>query len=165
MAANYMKFIVLDAIQGYMREKETTNSSNQEQAQLLLNFLPQRNTNRHPLYEPDLLMLPSEGTDSIHHPLHLPERHTMHPLVQILKGSFHGIGIGVIAFMVIDVEHLQDGVGITAVVGWILCHMAFQDLDILIHSRYRPSLLPASFCRPGGSCFGTAGTRPYPGIP
>ena len=32
MAASYLKFIVLDVIQGYMREKETTNSSNQEQA-------------------------------------------------------------------------------------------------------------------------------------
>ena len=38
--------------------------------------------------------------------------------------------------------------------------VVFQDLYILIHSRYRPSLLLASFYRPGGSCFGTADTHP-----
>ena len=32
--------------------------------------------------------------------------------------------------------------------------------DFKAYSRYHPSSLPASFCRPGGSCSGTAGTRP-----
>jgi len=105
-------------------------------------------------------MFPAEGADNIHDPIHFPQGHTVHPLVQILKGCLHGTGIGVIAFVVIAVKHLQDGVGIAAVVGWILCHMAFKDLDILIHSQYRPSSLPASFCRPGESCFGTADTQP-----
>ena len=45
-------------------------------------------------------MLPAEGTDDIHDPIHFPEGHTVHSLVQILKGGFHGIGIGVVAFVV-----------------------------------------------------------------
>lgn len=48
--------------------------------------------------------------------------------------------IGTVAFVVIAVQHIQDGVCITVtVVGWILRHMAFQGIDILIHPRY---LLP-----------------------
>lgn len=39
------------------------------------------------------LMFPAEDTDGIDDPIHLPEGHTMHSLVQILKGSFHGIRI------------------------------------------------------------------------
>ena len=114
----------------------------------------------HPLHESGLLVFPAEGTDSIDDPIHFPEGHTVHPLVQILKGCLHRISVGVVAFMVIGEEHLQDGIGITAVVGWVLRYVAFRDLYILIHSRYRPSLLPASFCRPGGSYSGTASTQP-----
>ena len=86
--------------------------------------------------------------------------YTVHTLVQILKCLLHCFGVSVIAFMVIAVEHFQYGLSIAAVVGWILCHMAFQDPDILIHHRHHLSLLPASSCLPGGSCSGTAGTQP-----
>ena len=47
--------------------------------------------NLHALHKTSLLMLPAEGTDGIHDPIHLPEGHTVHPLVQILKSSLHGI--------------------------------------------------------------------------
>lgn len=49
-------------------------------------------------------MFPAKGTDSIEYPICLPKRHTMHSLVQIIKGGLRGIGVGVIAFMIIDVE-------------------------------------------------------------
>ena len=104
-------------------------------------------------------MLPAEGTDGIHDPIHLPQGHTVHPLVQIIKGGFHGMGVCVIALVVVAEEHLQDGIGIAAVVGG-LYHMVFQDLDILAHSYHRPALLPASFCRPGENYSGTAVTQP-----
>ena len=45
-------------------------------------------------------MLPAEGADGIHDPIHLPEWHTMHSLVQILKGSLTSIGVGIVAFRV-----------------------------------------------------------------
>lgn len=119
----------------------------------------------HPFHKSGLLMLPSEGADCIHDPIYLPEGHTIHPLVQILKGGLHGIGVGVIAFVVIAEKHLQDGLCIAAVVGWILCHTVFQDHNILIDPRHRLSSLPASSCRPDGSCFGTADTPPQPDTP
>ena len=50
-------------------------------------------------------MLPTEGTDHINDPIHLAEWHAVHPLVQILKSSLHGIGIGVVALLVICKEH------------------------------------------------------------
>lgn len=78
-------------------------------------------------------MLPAEGTDGIDDLIHLSEGHTMHPLVQILKSSLHRIGVGVIALMVIGKEHLQNGMGIAAIIGWVLRQMAFQDLDIFIY--------------------------------
>ena len=114
----------------------------------------------HTLHKSRLFMLPAKSTDSIHNPIHLPEGHTVHPLVQVLKCCLHRISVGVVAFMVIGEEHLQDGIGVTAVVGWVLGYISFQGFDVLIHSRHRPSSLPASFCRPGGSCSGTVGTRP-----
>jgi len=118
------------------------------------------NSNLHTLHESGLLVIPAQGTNGIHDPIHLPEGHTVHPLVQILKGCLHGIRVGVVAFVVIGEEHLQDGIGIAAVIGRVLCHMAFQYLHILIHPLHHPSSLPASSCRPGGSCSGTADTRP-----
>ena len=110
-------------------------------------------------------MFPAEGADGIHDPIHLPEGHTMHPLVQILEGSLDGISVGVIALMVIGKEHLQNGTGITTVVGWVIRHILPQYRNIFIHQRHRLSSLPASFCHPGGSCSGTADTRPLPDIP
>lgn len=89
-------------------------------------------------------MLPAESADGIHDPIHLPERHTMHPMVQSLKGCLHGIGVGIITFMVTGEKHLQDRVGIAVtVVGWVLCHMASQGIDIPIHSQHHLSSLPA----------------------
>ena len=64
-------------------------------------------------------MLPAKGTDRIHDSIHLPEGHTVHPLVQILKGNLDGIGVGIIALVVIGEGHLQDGMGIAAVVRWV----------------------------------------------
>lgn len=46
------------------------------------------------------------------------------------QGNLHGIGIGVIALVVIGKEHLQDGMGIAAVVGWILCHIPSQNFAL-----------------------------------
>ena len=50
----------------------------------------------------------AEGTDRIDDLVHFPQGHTVHPLVQILKGSLHCICDRVIALMVIGEEHLQD---------------------------------------------------------
>ena len=74
-------------------------------------------SNLHTLHESSLLMFPTEGTNSIYDPIHFPEGHTVHLLVQILKGSLHGIRVGVVAFVVIGEEHLQDRLGIAALVG------------------------------------------------
>ena len=46
-------------------------------------------------------MFPTESADCIDNPIHFPERHTVHPLIQILKSGLDGIIVGVIAFMVI----------------------------------------------------------------
>lgn len=62
-------------------------------------------------------MFPAERADSISDSIRFPEGYTVHPLVQLLKGGFDSIGIGVIALMVIREKHLQDGLGIAAVVG------------------------------------------------
>ena len=85
----------------------------------------------------------------------------MHPLVQILKSSLHGIGIGIVALLVICKKHIQDGMGIAvSVVGWMIRHILFQHFDIVIPLQHWLSSLPASFCRPAGSCSETADTRP-----
>ena len=84
-------------------------------------------------------MLPAEGTDGIDDPIHLPEGHTVHSLVQILKGSLDCIGGSIIALMVIGIKHLYDGMRIVAVVRRILCRMAFQYFNVLIHPLFRHS--------------------------
>ena len=98
-------------------------------------FLFQLDTHLHPLQKPRLLMLPAEGTDGIYDPIHLPEGHTVHSLIQILKGCLYSIRVGIVAFVVIDEEHLQNGVGIAAVVGWVFFRLLPQYRNILIHSR------------------------------
>jgi len=62
-------------------------------ARCFLYFLCQPNPDLHPLHKTSLLVFPAEGTGSIHDPIHLPKGYTVHPLVQVLKGCFHGIGI------------------------------------------------------------------------
>ena len=46
-------------------------------------------------------MLPEESADGIHDPIHFTEGHTVHPLVEILKGGLHGIRVCVIAFSLV----------------------------------------------------------------
>lgn len=52
-------------------------------------------------------MLPAEGANSIHDPIHLPKGHTVHPLVQVLEGSLDSIGVGIVTLMVIGISKME----------------------------------------------------------
>ena len=79
-------------------------------------------------------MLPAEGADHINDPIHLPEGHTMHLLVQIGKGCFDLSIIQSVAFAVSVVQHIQDGMAVTiAIIGRMICHMLPQ-LGLLVFS-------------------------------
>ena len=50
-----------------------------------------------PGYKSSELMLLAEGACRIYDPIHFPEEHTAHPLIQILKDGRYSNGIGVVA--------------------------------------------------------------------
>jgi len=72
-------------------------------------------------------MLPAEGADYINDPIHLPEGHPVHLLVQIGKGSFDLSIIQPVAFAVSIVQHIQDRVAVAVtVVWWMIRHILLQ---------------------------------------
>ena len=73
------------------------------------------------------LMLPAEGADHINDPIHLPEGHSVHPLVQIGKGCFDLSVVQPVAFAVSVVQHIQDRMAVTiAIVWWMIRHILPQ---------------------------------------
>ena len=72
-------------------------------------------------------MLPAESADYINDPIHLPEGHSVHPLVQIGKGCFNLSVVQPVALTVSEVQHIQDRVAVAVtVVWWMIRHILPQ---------------------------------------
>lgn len=71
-------------------------------------------------------MSPAEGTDHIDDPIHIPERHPVHPPVQFFKSFSELHTIHPVVFTVPVIKHIQDGSAISITVVWrIVRHIAF----------------------------------------
>jgi len=84
-------------------------------------------------------MLPAEGADHINDPIHLPEGHIMHLLVQIGKGCFDFSIVQPVAFTVPVVQHIQDRVAVAVtVVWWMIRHILPQLKFQFFHKHHCP---------------------------
>ena len=76
-------------------------------------------------------MFPAEGADRINDPIHLPEGHTVHLLVQIGKGCLDRSIVQPVTFAVSVIQHIKDRVAVAVTVVWrmirhILSQLGYQ---------------------------------------
>ena len=77
-------------------------------------------------------MIPAEPTDRINDAVHLPERHPIHLLVELIEVRTDLLVVIGIVFVVAFIEHRQNGVTIPKV-RWMLRNMLFQGFQELFH--------------------------------
>ena len=78
-------------------------------------------------------MITAEGTDRIDNLIHLPERHPIHLLVQLIEVCFNLLVVIGTVFVVAFIEHSQNRFTIT-VVGWVLLNVGFQGFKELFYN-------------------------------
>lgn len=77
-------------------------------------------------------MIPAELADRVYDFVHLPERHSIHLLVELVEIRTNLLVVIGIVFVVTFVEHSQNGLSI-AKVWWMLCNMPFQSFQKFFH--------------------------------
>ena len=80
-------------------------------------------------------MIPAEFADRIDDVIHLPERHSVHLLVELMEVRTDLFVIVGIVFVVAFVEHGQDGVAVPKV-WWMLCNVPFQSFQEFFHVHH-----------------------------
>ena len=76
-------------------------------------------------------MLPAKSSDGVDDIVQLSEFHTGQLMIKRLEILFDFCCVHSVEGSVMAVEHLQDGMGIAiSVVGWVLCEVGFQFLDV-----------------------------------
>ena len=78
---------------------------------ILFQFLCQSDTDLHAVDEAGAFVVTAEGADWIHDLIHLPERHAIHQLVQLMEVLLDLAIIHQVDFVVGFVEHIQNGLG------------------------------------------------------
>lgn len=74
-------------------------------------------------------MFPAEGADRVDNTIHVPERHAIHLLVELVEVRADLFVVIGIVFIVALVEHGEDRLAI-AVVWWIGFYVGFQKFKI-----------------------------------
>ena len=88
---------------------------------MLFCFFYQSHTNLDSLNKTCPLMIPAELADRVYDFVHLPERHSIHLLVELVEIRTNLLVVIGIVFVVTFVEHSQNGLSI-AKVWWMLCN-------------------------------------------
>lgn len=78
------------------------------------------------MYEPRPLIIPAEFADRVDDLIHLPERHSVHQLVELMEVMFELVIVHRIGFGKSLIEHRQNGIAI-AEAGRMGFNVRFQD--------------------------------------
>ena len=80
-------------------------------------------------------MIPAQLTDRIDNFVHLPERHSVHLLVELMEVRTDLLVIVGIVFVVAFVEHGEDRLTVPEV-WWMLRNMPFQNFQEFFHGHH-----------------------------
>ena len=69
-------------------------------------------------------MIPTQCAYRIGDSIHLPERHTVHRLIQLMKISLDAVIVHAVGIAVWLIEHGQDRISISKA-GQVLCQLSF----------------------------------------
>ena len=78
---------------------------------MLFQFLCQPYPNLHTVDEAGAFVVTAEGADRIYDLIHLPQRHAVHQLVQLVEILLDLVIVHQIDFIIGFVEHIQNGLG------------------------------------------------------
>ena len=77
----------------------------------IISFFCQPHPDLHAVDKAGAFVVTAEGADWIHDLIHLPERHAVHQLVQLVEILLDLVIIHQVDFVVGFVEHIQNGLG------------------------------------------------------
>ena len=99
----------------------------------------QENTQTDSFDEASPLMIAAESANRIDDLIHLPQRHAIHLLVELMEVRSYLLIVVGIVFVVALVEHGQDRFAVSEA-GWIRFDMRLQALKLGIHGNTPPKM-------------------------
>lgn len=112
---------------------------------ILFSLIPHKKPNLYSFYKTSPLVIPAQFTVWVDNLIHLPQRHTVHllvELIEILADLFIVVGV---VFVEAFVQQTQDGIRIS-IIRWMVSYALFQNLKKFLH-RATPFPVPVSVLR------------------